>query len=891
MDRRKLFLHSEGLDLGRMYLLDDYHYAQLLSNPPESLEQLREVLLEHVLSSTERRRALGQTESPMTYSPDFSDPINNDLWPPQTIKTADLEAVVGPGVAIQDVPLNKRNKLVAYAAARGSMHLYKKFYEVANCNSHERWRRRQFYTDEEEGGEAPANWKDEEEIPTGDVPKAEDDIPHRPILSPRSRSSSKVRFAEDTDDFDTRSNPSTSSRSIPERWGGIDIPDAERDAGKDILYQVTQQAFNQMLDLLFKKAEDKAIAALTSGKTRKQHRHLFENEYFEKWALTVDEMRKKKFGKKKDDVYKLKESPSEADIEEIWHSLDTLREDVRRDTAEHMARVESAVGGGQTDGAADIAEEVRSLRDVPVEELLSQAGYSIAPDHNDTTPAGPNRSAVDPRIPSAELMASMRTFDPSLVMSSDEARYALSSNEPTDSFRQSLIDTLRGGSTNGNLDSIPRSMLGVAASTAPAEDESCLCQDIVYWHNSSDEDSEDVLVEEILSERYCKHKDTKKYLVKWAGMPVTKASWETEESLQEDGGDVQALKDWKEQAPLRKAGIIRAFDLKQWRAEREDLIKDEVDDEANKDSDEPSVQEVEYRDPTMPQFRPNAAPPPAPTPPIVTGNHVQNGLLSTNGRAGLLSRPEGYEMSFPYSGLITYQPSIPLPLDLPRMRIGPNGDLVSPSNDTSASASPVYDYRPDIYPTVPNIPPANLADRPSIPPPPWAPTSTPTNGNANGEPPSNPPPQRRHKRAREKIDTDEDILSRLRSDLLHQMVEDPSVPRATYQALRDWQSWHDLYELRALSLTEQTAKERGGWARLNFNEFKDILKLRDEAWLAEKAELEIQGRRSNTFVLDRNQGASYPTPSTQVAEATRKREQEAERMEQYLGSWIELCIP
>ncbi len=94
-------------------------------------------------------------------------------------------------------------------------------------------------------------------------------------VSPRSRSSSKVRFAEDTDDYEIRSNPSTSSRSVPERWGGMDIPDAEKDAGKEILYQITQQAFNELLDIVFRAKEDLAIRCAETKALRDKHRALF----------------------------------------------------------------------------------------------------------------------------------------------------------------------------------------------------------------------------------------------------------------------------------------------------------------------------------------------------------------------------------------------------------------------------------------------------------------------------------------------------------------------------------------------------------------------------------------------------------------------------------------
>jgi hypothetical protein len=140
----------------------------------------------------------------------------------------------------------------------------------------DRWKRRQFYVDEEEGALAPEGWTDGDEVllhVNGTAGTSKSAM----AMSPRSRSSSKVRFAEDTDDFETRSNHSASSRSIPERWGGMDIPDAERDAGKEILYQVTQQAFNELLDVLFKEKEELAMLAANTATERDKHRALFKD--------------------------------------------------------------------------------------------------------------------------------------------------------------------------------------------------------------------------------------------------------------------------------------------------------------------------------------------------------------------------------------------------------------------------------------------------------------------------------------------------------------------------------------------------------------------------------------------------------------------------------------
>ena len=95
--------------------------------------------------------------------------------------------------------------------------------------------------------------------------------------SPRSRSSSKVRFRDEVgtdDEHESRSRTtSISSRSIPvnERWGGF-VPEPEKDVGREVLYQVTQEAFNELLDPVFKLREDLALAGVRTRRMRKSHR-------------------------------------------------------------------------------------------------------------------------------------------------------------------------------------------------------------------------------------------------------------------------------------------------------------------------------------------------------------------------------------------------------------------------------------------------------------------------------------------------------------------------------------------------------------------------------------------------------------------------------------------
>ena len=95
--------------------------------------------------------------------------------------------------------------------------------------------------------------------------------------SRRSRSSSKVRFRDDlcTDDEpESRSRAtSISSRSIPvnERWGGF-VPEPEKDVGREVLYLVTQEALNELLDPVFRLREDLALAAVRTRRIREKYR-------------------------------------------------------------------------------------------------------------------------------------------------------------------------------------------------------------------------------------------------------------------------------------------------------------------------------------------------------------------------------------------------------------------------------------------------------------------------------------------------------------------------------------------------------------------------------------------------------------------------------------------
>ncbi|OOQ91149.1 EF hand domain protein [Penicillium brasilianum] len=205
-------------------------------------------------------------------------------WPPaEHIHAEDIIEALGTYVSPQEIndPVD-RARIVTAVYNRMRDDDQRRMEETRRHGIDERWRRRAFYTDEEDGATIPDGYQPDPTFDGELSDEASTDEPsalesHPP--SPRSRSSSKVRFEDDiADDYDIRSNPSTSSRSIPvgERWGGFEIPEVERDVGKEVLYQFTQQGFNELLDVLFKPKEDLIMEVYRTRADRKIWAHEIE---------------------------------------------------------------------------------------------------------------------------------------------------------------------------------------------------------------------------------------------------------------------------------------------------------------------------------------------------------------------------------------------------------------------------------------------------------------------------------------------------------------------------------------------------------------------------------------------------------------------------------------
>lgn len=238
----------------------------------------------------------------------------------------------------------------------------------------ERWKRRQFYVDVEEGMTAPPGYTEHD--------SSEDEgQPPRPVLkepspemlgnsrrtSLRSRSSSKVRFEDDFDDTDHETRSNTSSRSIPvgERWGGFEINEAEKEIGKEILYQAVQQGFNSLLDLLFKEKEDLAMEA---AETRPQRA---------KWSRKLEEYERKM--KVESGVEEYESRPPRQTEEKDDHEQDTA-----------MAGTEESLAQNTTTGeeGQNLSTEIGAASEVAMTPI-SLPGLSDSDGHG---PPSPNQS-------------------------------------------------------------------------------------------------------------------------------------------------------------------------------------------------------------------------------------------------------------------------------------------------------------------------------------------------------------------------------------------------------------------------------------------------------------------------------------------------------------------
>ncbi|RGP79587.1 ef hand [Fusarium longipes] len=276
----------------------DRTYWVALLEPPSTLEELPGLIME-------------------TIAPEIEEPSDDDDDDGE-VATDGVNGVRSEENGIGG-PSRMESELRAETIAKDRSRapkLDKRKRDMARKQLHERWRRRQFYLDEEEGGLAPDDWQGSEDILSDLRRMDEESSKNEEPTSTTTQNGSKVRFTNGDFKGEEYHNMATSSGSASEHVSAGRIPPAERDAGKEILYQVTQQAFNELLDTIFKPAEDLAVEAAETKVQRERYKDV----------------------------------------------LDTIE----------LGDDESSKAAGEGD------TKVRSAADKTLEELLSETGYTIA---------------------------------------------------------------------------------------------------------------------------------------------------------------------------------------------------------------------------------------------------------------------------------------------------------------------------------------------------------------------------------------------------------------------------------------------------------------------------------------------------------------------------------
>lgn len=194
---------------------------------------------------------------------------NTNAWPNDHIAEEDVVQALGTNIALEDIiDLQDQEHVLAVQQDRLWKELEASNHKAEQVAVYDRWQRRQFYIDEEEGFTRPAGYEESDSSEGEDAHHVNGEAK---LL--RSRSSSKVRFDESAIDNDMESKSDISSRNTPinERWGGYEFTQPNRDVGVEIIYEAVQEAFNSMIDHFFKEKEDQAMAAKASRNIRQHH--------------------------------------------------------------------------------------------------------------------------------------------------------------------------------------------------------------------------------------------------------------------------------------------------------------------------------------------------------------------------------------------------------------------------------------------------------------------------------------------------------------------------------------------------------------------------------------------------------------------------------------------
>ena len=339
----------------------------------------------------------------------MSGSASHRAWPPPWVTAQDAETALGREIALQDIKEPGDRKKVRIAA-RKRIQLKQKLkrQSVRQDGVNERWQRRQFYIDEEDGTTAPEGFEESAKTPdNGDL--SADDMPKDKTSKTqadarRSRSSSKVRFEDDlTDgDYETRSNTSLSSRSIPvgERWGGYEIPEPEKDVGREILYQVTQEGLNEMLDPLFKPREDLAMEILHTRQDREELRVQLDTFTNTEPMRKLIEIQIKDFQQqwriRKEAFSYSGPRCHPGNIVEQLHTLVMIEQDQSTPEAGRQLEYMVQAGFGLPDNAGETSPSIPARYKLAKDALANQQGIIPKPDEEEASKIEKRRGELAP---------------------------------------------------------------------------------------------------------------------------------------------------------------------------------------------------------------------------------------------------------------------------------------------------------------------------------------------------------------------------------------------------------------------------------------------------------------------------------------------------------------
>jgi len=320
-------------------------------------------------------------------------------WPPyEELETEDVIAAMGGDVPVEEITDPTDRARTLYAQSLRLDKAEDRMLDGMRADAlKERWRRRQYYLDEEEGFTRPQGYTEPDSSDEESEAVEHEQKPHSRRQSLRSRSSSKVRFddsAIDTD-YETRSN--ASSRSVPqnERWGGFELSQPEMDIGRDTLYAAVQQGFNELLDGLFRRREEEAIEAAKTRRDRKKWADVLQ-EYEDRQVEVADERAEALMEADRLRTEELLSAPTTATPQHI-PTGETDAPGRGMDNADAVAvPPESRVSATGAPSAPDSESSSQSLDDT-AQEALHDPTITIDSDFDPTLPQfRPNSPSVDP---------------------------------------------------------------------------------------------------------------------------------------------------------------------------------------------------------------------------------------------------------------------------------------------------------------------------------------------------------------------------------------------------------------------------------------------------------------------------------------------------------------